>query len=48
MQAESFEVQTAQGYVENLIIDFAADVLHIDDTPATKAAICAPYVLRGA
>jgi hypothetical protein len=48
MRAESFEVQTAQRYVENLIIDFAADALHIDDTPATKAAIFAPDVLRGA
>jgi hypothetical protein len=49
MQAESSEVQTAQRYVENLIIDFAADALHIDDThPATKAAILAPSVLRGA
>jgi hypothetical protein len=48
MRAESFEVQTAQRYVENLIIDFAADALHIDDTPATKAAILAPSVLRGA
>jgi hypothetical protein len=48
MRAENFEVQTAQGYVENLIIDFAADALHIDDTPATKPAIFAPSVLRGA
>jgi hypothetical protein len=47
MQVESFEVQTAQRYVENLIIDFAADALHIDNTPATKAAILAPDVLRG-
>jgi hypothetical protein len=44
MRAESFEVQTAQRCVENLIIDFAADALHIDDTPATLA----PSVLRGA
>jgi hypothetical protein len=29
MQAESFEVHTAQRYVENLIVDFAADALHI-------------------
>jgi hypothetical protein len=48
MRAESFEVQTAQRYVENLIIDFAADALHIDNTPATKAAILAPDILRGA
>jgi hypothetical protein len=49
MLAESFEVQTAQRYVENLIIYFAADALHIDDTPASKAAIFAPIiVLRGA
>jgi hypothetical protein len=48
IRAESFEVQTAQRYVENLIIDFAADALHIDDTPATKAAILAPSVLRSA
>jgi hypothetical protein len=48
MRAESFEVQTAQRYVENLIIDFAADALHIDNTPASKAAIFAPSVLRGA
>jgi hypothetical protein len=34
--------------VENLIIDFAADALHIDDTPASKAAIFALDVLRGA
>jgi hypothetical protein len=34
--------------VENLIIDFAADALHIDNTPAIKAAILAPRVLRGA
>jgi hypothetical protein len=48
MRAESFEVQTAQRYVENLIIDFAADALHKDDTPSAKAAILAPRVLRGA
>jgi hypothetical protein len=48
MRAESFEVQTAQRYVENLIIDFAADALHIDNTPACKAATLAPNVLRGA
>jgi hypothetical protein len=48
MRAESFEVQTAQRYVKKLIIDFAADALHIDDTPATKAAIFAPSVLMGA
>jgi hypothetical protein len=34
--------------VENLIIDFAADALHIDNTPGIKAAILAPSVLRGA
>jgi hypothetical protein len=45
MRAESFEVQTVQRYVENLIIDFAVDALHIDDTPTTKAAIFAPDVL---
>jgi hypothetical protein len=48
MRAESFEVQTAKRYVENLIIDFAADALHIDDTPAVKPAIFAPDLLRGA
>ncbi len=48
MRAESFEVQTAKRYVENLIIDFAADALHIDDTPAAKSAIFAPDLLRGA
>jgi hypothetical protein len=48
MRAESFEVQTAQRHVENLIIDFAADILRIDDTPASKAAIFASSVLRGA
>jgi hypothetical protein len=32
MRAESFEVQTAQRYVENLIIDFAADALHIGNS----------------
>jgi hypothetical protein len=48
MQAERFKVQTAQRYVENLIIDFAADALHIDNTPASKAAILAPGVLRAA
>jgi hypothetical protein len=48
MRAESFEVQTAQRYVENLIIDFTVDALHIVDTPASKAAIFAPDVLRGA
>jgi hypothetical protein len=47
MQAQSFEVQTAQGYVENLIIDFAADALHIEETPAAKPTIFAPAVLRG-
>jgi hypothetical protein len=34
--------------VKNLIIDFAADALHIDNTPASKAAIFAPTVLRNA
>jgi hypothetical protein len=48
MRAESFEVQTAQRYVESLIIDFAADALHIDNTPASKAAIFALDDLRGA
>ena len=47
-QAESFEVQTVQWYIENLIIDFAADALHIDNTPATIAAIFVPDLLRGA
>jgi hypothetical protein len=48
MRADSFEVQTTQRYVENLIIDFAADALHIDDTPASKPVIFAPDGLRGA
>jgi hypothetical protein len=48
MRAERFEVQTAQRYVENLIIDFATDALHIDNTHASKAAIFAADVLRGA
>jgi hypothetical protein len=48
MRAASFKVQTAHRYVKKLIIDFAADALHIDDTPASKAAIFAPSVLRGA
>jgi hypothetical protein len=48
MQAESFEIQTAQRYVENIVIDFAADALHIDDSPASKAGIFAPSVLRDA
>jgi hypothetical protein len=46
--AECFEVQTAQRYVLNLSIDFAADGLHIDNTPASKAAIFAPDIFRGA
>jgi hypothetical protein len=48
MQAESFEVQTAQCYVENLIIDFAWDALHADHGPITKGSPVSTDVLRDA
>jgi hypothetical protein len=48
MRAESFEVQTAQRYVENLIIDFAADALHVDHGPVTNGGPASTEVLRGA
>ncbi len=48
MRAESFEVQTAQRYVENLIIDFASDALHVDQARITNGCPASPDVLRGA
>ncbi len=48
MRAESFEVQTAQRYVENLIIDFAADALQIDTNAVPKSAVVTPDLFRGA
>ena len=48
MRAKSFEVQTAQRYVENLIIDFAADALHVHHTPAPPISVTTSDDLRGA
>jgi hypothetical protein len=48
MQAESFEVQTAQPYIKNLIIGFAANALHVDHGPITKGSPVRTDVLRGA
>ena len=47
MRAESFEVQTAQRYVENLIVDFAAESLNVQPTPV-QPPVVTKNELRGA
>jgi hypothetical protein len=48
MGAESFEVQTAQRYADNHIIDFTSDALHVNRAPITQGCPVSKDVLRGA
>jgi hypothetical protein len=47
IRVESFEVQTAQRYVKNLIIGFASKALHVDHSPIAKVFPATTDVLRG-